>query len=184
MGTHRNAQRSLDAVMSAVFVCLLNHANHDLSSQTARRTQYLYYQVALQTLQSLPARVGTREHARTHEVDTSAANYGTSTSLFDIIKQPQLDRSTRPLPRHCRNTTQLGRSLGLVNHKCMSCHHLFYRSITSPVCYVPTSYDFVRSPKTRTTLVAKVPIVIVQSSTHCQMVQHCFQARRSQIACS
>ena len=71
--------------MSAVFVCLLNHANHDLSSQTARRTRLSILSGSL--IDSLVV-TGTREHARTHEVDTSAASYGTSTSLFDIVEQP------------------------------------------------------------------------------------------------
>ena len=45
-------------VMSAVFVCLLNHANHDLSSQTARRTRL------------------------------SILSGSLITSLFDIVEQP------------------------------------------------------------------------------------------------
>ena len=72
-------------LMSAVFVCLLNHANHDLSSQTARRTRLSILSGSL--IDSLVV-TGTREHARMHEVDTSAANYGTSTSLFVIVEQP------------------------------------------------------------------------------------------------
>ena len=49
---------------------------------------YLCYKVALRTLWSLPACVGMQGPARTHEVDTSAANYETSTSLFDIAEPP------------------------------------------------------------------------------------------------
>ena len=77
--------RKMHAVMSAIFVCLLNHANHDLSSQTARRTRLSILSGSL--IDSLVV-TGTRGHARMHEVDTSAVNYGTSTSLFDITEQP------------------------------------------------------------------------------------------------
>ena len=41
------ATNALLTVMSAVFVCLLNHANHNLSSQRHIVHGYLYYKVAL-----------------------------------------------------------------------------------------------------------------------------------------
>ena len=49
-------------VMSAIFVCLLNHANHDLSSQTAQRTRLSILSGSL--IDSLVV-TGTRGHART-----------------------------------------------------------------------------------------------------------------------
>ena len=81
----KTTMNGLETLMSAVFVCLLNHANHDLSSQTAWRMRLSILSGSL--IDSLVV-TGTRGHARMHEVDTSAANYGTSTSLFNIVEQP------------------------------------------------------------------------------------------------
>ena len=46
---------------------------------------YLCYKISLTDSSVV---IGTRGPARMHEVDTSAANYETSTALFDIAEPP------------------------------------------------------------------------------------------------
>ena len=60
--TDNKLLKSVEPLMSAVFVCLLNHANHDLSSQTARRMRLSILSGSL--IDSLVV-TGTRRHART-----------------------------------------------------------------------------------------------------------------------
>ena len=60
--TEDSQYQSKGEMMSAVFVCLLNHANHDLSSQTARRTRLSILSGSL--IDSLVV-TGTRRHVRT-----------------------------------------------------------------------------------------------------------------------